>query len=60
VQKKKLQTLYDDKVKPLVKKLLTLDGDSERFVVIYIIGSTLIGLIQSLGISGLSYQLIYI
>ena len=60
MQKKKLQTLSDDNVKPLVKNLLTLDGDSERFVVIYIIGSTLIGLIQSLGISGLSYQLIYV
>ncbi|XP_030929491.1 uncharacterized protein LOC115955500 isoform X2 [Quercus lobata] len=32
LQKKKLQTLYDDKVKPLVKKLLTLDGDSESEV----------------------------
>ncbi|KAL0002589.1 hypothetical protein SO802_016370 [Lithocarpus litseifolius] len=32
LQKKKLQTLYYDKVKPLVKKLLTLDGDSESEV----------------------------
>ncbi|XP_023908960.2 fructose-bisphosphate aldolase-lysine N-methyltransferase, chloroplastic [Quercus suber] len=32
LQKKKLQILYDDKVKPLVKKLLTLDGDSESEV----------------------------
>ncbi|KAK9274080.1 hypothetical protein L1049_018894 [Liquidambar formosana] len=32
LQKKKLQSLYDDKVKDLVKKLLILDGDLERFV----------------------------
>uniref|UniRef100_A0A2N9JB94 Uncharacterized protein n=1 Tax=Fagus sylvatica TaxID=28930 RepID=A0A2N9JB94_FAGSY len=32
LQKKKLQSLYDDKVKGLVKKLLTLDGDSESEV----------------------------
>ncbi|KAH9732909.1 SET domain-containing protein [Citrus sinensis] len=30
LQKQNLLTLYDDKVKDLVKKLLVLDGDSER------------------------------
>ncbi|KAI7736529.1 hypothetical protein M8C21_020603 [Ambrosia artemisiifolia] len=30
LQKKSLQSLYDDKVKELVKKLLVLDGDLER------------------------------
>ncbi|KAB1214460.1 Ribulose-1,5 bisphosphate carboxylase/oxygenase large subunit N-methyltransferase, chloroplastic [Morella rubra] len=30
LQKKSLQSLYDNKVEGLVKKLLTLDGDSER------------------------------
>ncbi|XP_048226448.1 uncharacterized protein LOC8258500 isoform X2 [Ricinus communis] len=32
LQKKKLLSLYDDKVKGLMKKLLTLDGDSESEV----------------------------
>ncbi|KAK9056215.1 hypothetical protein SSX86_027305 [Deinandra increscens subsp. villosa] len=32
LQKKSLQSLYDDKVKELVKKLLILDGDSESEV----------------------------
>lgn len=32
LQKKKLQSLYEDKVKSLVKKLLILDGDSESEV----------------------------
>ena len=31
LQKKSLQSLYDDKLKVLVEKLLTLDGDSERY-----------------------------
>lgn len=35
LQKKSLQSLYDDKVRHLVKKLLTLDGDSERSVGTY-------------------------
>lgn len=32
LQKQNLLTLYDDKVKDLVKKLLVLDGDSERYL----------------------------
>lgn len=32
LQKKQLQSLYDDKVKDLVKKLLILDGDSKGCV----------------------------
>ncbi|KAM5555070.1 hypothetical protein ABKV19_023130 [Rosa sericea] len=32
LQKKSLRSLYDDKLKALVDKLLTLDGDSERDV----------------------------
>lgn len=34
-QKKKLLSLYHDKVEVLVKKLLILDGDSERFLFIH-------------------------
>ena len=31
-QKKKLHSLYDDKVKNLVNKLLVLNGETERYV----------------------------
>lgn len=34
LQKKDLLTVYEDKVKDLVKKLLVLDGDSERCIFI--------------------------